>query len=59
MADPSQEQVDDLCRSVAWQTYCDENIKVCAETPMRGNVGALVVRSLKAHLYRVSKRELI
>jgi sulfoacetaldehyde dehydrogenase len=27
----TQEQIDNLCRSVAWQTYCDENIKVCAE----------------------------
>ena len=42
VADYSQEQIDDICRSVAWQTYCDENIKVCAETAVEetgmGNV---------------------
>ena len=27
----TQEQIDNLCRSVAWQTYCEANIKVCAE----------------------------
>ena len=47
VADYSQEQIDDLCRSVAWQTYCDENIKVCAETAVEetgmGNVADKVI----------------
>ncbi len=38
----TQEQIDNVCRSVAWQTYCDENIKVCAESAVEetgmGNV---------------------
>jgi sulfoacetaldehyde dehydrogenase len=42
VADYTQEQIDDVCRSVAWQTYCDENIRVCAESAVEetgmGNV---------------------
>lgn len=38
----TQEQIDNVCKSVAWQTYCDENIKVCAESAVEetgmGNV---------------------
>lgn len=48
VADYTQEQVDDLCRSVAWQTYCDENIAVCAETAVEetgmGNVADKVTK---------------
>jgi len=48
VADYTQEQVDDLCRSVAWQTYCDENIKVCAEAAVAetgmGNVGHKIIK---------------
>lgn len=48
VADYTQEQIDDLCRSVAWQTYCDENIKVCAETAVSetgmGNVADKITK---------------
>ncbi|MCF7854239.1 MAG: aldehyde dehydrogenase family protein [Candidatus Pacebacteria bacterium] len=30
--DYSQERIDDVCRGIAWQTYKDDNIAVCAET---------------------------
>jgi len=42
VANYTQKQIDDVCRSVAWQTYCDENIRVCAESAVEetgmGNV---------------------
>ncbi|MCK5802558.1 MAG: aldehyde dehydrogenase family protein [Lentisphaeria bacterium] len=48
VADYSQEQIDDLCRSVAWQVYCDENIKVCAEIAVEetgmGNVADKITK---------------
>lgn len=38
----TQEQIDNVCKSVAWQTYCDANIKACAEAAVEetgmGNV---------------------
>jgi sulfoacetaldehyde dehydrogenase len=44
----TQEQIDDVCRSVAWQTYCDANIKVCAETAVEetgmGNVADKIMK---------------
>lgn len=30
--DYTQEQIDEVCRSVAWQVYRDDNIAVCART---------------------------
>ncbi|MCF7848817.1 MAG: aldehyde dehydrogenase family protein, partial [Kiritimatiellales bacterium] len=48
VADYTQKQIDDLCRSVAWETYCDENIKVCAETAVdetgMGNVADKITK---------------
>jgi acyl-CoA reductase-like NAD-dependent aldehyde dehydrogenase len=48
VANYTQEQIDDVCRSVAWQTYCDENIKVCAETAVSetgmGNVADKITK---------------
>jgi sulfoacetaldehyde dehydrogenase len=48
VADYAQEQIDDVCRAVAWQTYCDENIKVCAETAVEetgmGNVADKITK---------------
>ena len=44
----TQEQIDNVCRSVAWQTYCDENIKVCAESAVEetgmGNVADKITK---------------
>jgi sulfoacetaldehyde dehydrogenase len=44
----TQEQIDNVCRSVAWQTYCDANIKVCAETAVEetgmGNVADKITK---------------
>jgi sulfoacetaldehyde dehydrogenase len=48
VADYSQEQIDTVCRSVAWQTYKDDNIKVCAETAVSetgmGNVADKITK---------------
>jgi len=44
----TQEQIDNVCKSVAWQTYCDDNIRVCAasaveETGM-GNISDKILK---------------
>ncbi len=48
VADYTQEQIDDVCRAVAWQTYCDANIKICAETAVEetgmGNVADKITK---------------
>jgi sulfoacetaldehyde dehydrogenase len=48
VADYTQEQIDDVCRAVAWQTYCDANIKICAETAVEetgmGNVSDKITK---------------
>jgi sulfoacetaldehyde dehydrogenase len=48
VADYTQEQIDAVCRSVAWQTYKDDNIRVCAETAVRetgmGNVADKIAK---------------
>ena len=44
----SQEQIDDVCRAVAWEIYADGNIKVCAETAVAetgmGNVADKITK---------------
>jgi sulfoacetaldehyde dehydrogenase len=44
----TQEQIDDVCRAVAWQTYRDDNIEVCARTAVEetgmGNVADKITK---------------
>ncbi|MEN8255954.1 MAG: aldehyde dehydrogenase family protein [Verrucomicrobiota bacterium] len=53
IANYTQEQIDDLCRSVAWQTYCDENIKACAEAAVEETGMGNVPDKLTKHKVKV------
>lgn len=53
VADYTQKQIDDVCRSVAWQTYCDANIKVCAETAVEETSMGNVADKITKHKVKV------
>ena len=61
IADYTQEQIDDVCKSIAWQVYKDENIrqlaKLAVEETGMGNVGgvaACLLSRLGAKIIAVS-----
>jgi sulfoacetaldehyde dehydrogenase len=49
----TQEQIDDLCRAVAWETYCDENIAVCAKTAVEETGMGSVADKITKHKVKV------
>ncbi len=52
-ANYTQEQIDEVVLSVAWQTYKDDNIKVCAETAVAETGMGKVADKITKHKVKV------
>ncbi len=53
VADYTQEQIDELCRSVAWQTYKDDNIEACAKAAVEETGMGSVAHKITKHKVKV------
>jgi len=53
VANYSQQQIDDVCRAVAWEMYCDKNITAMAETAVTETGMGTIADKITKHKNKV------